>query len=51
MYFDDPRSLGAKWAEFRRQNLLGTGFWTWGFQGSSGELGAALRKTWLVAPP
>jgi spore germination protein YaaH len=50
LYFDDARSLGAKWAEFQRQKLLGTGFWTWGFQGGSGDLAAALRKAWLTAP-
>ena len=50
LYYDDARSLGVKWAEFRRQQLLGTGFWTWGFQGDSGELAAALRAAWLVGP-
>ena len=48
LYFDDPRSLTAKWTEFRRQDLLGTGIWTSAFEGSSGELTAALRKVWLV---
>ncbi|HEX2755700.1 MAG TPA: glycosyl hydrolase family 18 protein, partial [Candidatus Limnocylindrales bacterium] len=48
LYYDDARSLGAKWAEFRRQGLLGTGVWTSAFEGSSGELTAALRKVWLV---
>jgi spore germination protein YaaH len=49
LYYDDARSLATKWAELRRQGLLGTGFWTFGFQGDSGELPAALRKAWLVA--
>jgi len=48
LYFDDARSLGAKWAAFRRQGLLGTGFWTFGFQGESGELAAGLREAWLA---
>lgn len=48
MYFDDARSLGVKWAEFRRQGLLGTGIWTAAFEGPSGDLTAALRKAWLV---
>jgi spore germination protein YaaH len=50
LYFDDARSLGAKWAEFQNQKLLGTGIWTSAFEGSSGDLTAALRKAWLVAP-
>ncbi len=48
LYFDDPRSLTAKWTEFRRQNLLGTGIWTSAFEGPSGELTAALRDAWMV---
>jgi spore germination protein YaaH len=48
LYFDDATSLGTKWAAFRNQGLLGTGFWTFGFQGDSGELAAALRHVWLV---
>jgi spore germination protein YaaH len=48
LYYDDPRSLAVKWAEFRRQGLLGTGIWTSAFEGSSGDLDAALRRTWLV---
>lgn len=48
LYYDDPRSLGAKWTEFQRQGLLGTGIWTTAFEGDSGELTAALRKAWLV---
>jgi chitinase len=48
LYFDDARSLEAKWAEFRRQELLGTGFWTFGFQGDSGDLAGALRRAWLA---
>jgi hypothetical protein len=47
LYYDDARSLGAKWTEFQRQGLLGTGIWTAGFEGDSGELTAALRKAWL----
>jgi spore germination protein YaaH len=48
LYYDDARSLGAKWTEFQRQGLLGTGIWTSAFEGDSGELTAALRKAWLL---
>jgi spore germination protein YaaH len=48
LYYDDARSLTAKWTEFRRQGLLGTGIWTSAFEGDSGELTAALRAVWLV---
>jgi spore germination protein YaaH len=48
LYFDDARSLGEKWTEFRRQGLLGTGIWTSAFEGGSGDLTAALRNVWLV---
>jgi spore germination protein YaaH len=48
LYYDDARSLGVKWAEFRRQGLLGTGVWTTAFEGDSGELAGALREAWLV---
>lgn len=48
LYYDDARSLAAKWAEFRRQGLLGTGIWTSAFEGPSGDLTAALRKAWLA---
>jgi hypothetical protein len=50
LYYDDARSLGAKWAEFRRQGLLGTGIWTSAFEGPSGELTEALRAAWLIDP-
>ncbi len=50
LYYDDARSLGAKWAEFRRQGLLGTGVWTSAFEGPSGELTDALRAAWLIDP-
>ncbi len=47
LYFDDARSLTAKWHEFQRQGLLGTGIWTTAFEGSSGDLTAALRAAWI----
>jgi spore germination protein YaaH len=50
LYFDDTRSLGAKWAEFQRQGLLGTGIWTSAFEGLSGDLTTALKEAWLVDP-
>jgi spore germination protein YaaH len=48
LYYDDARSLGEKWAEFRRQGLLGTGIWTTAFEGPTDDLTKALRKAWLV---
>jgi spore germination protein YaaH len=50
LYFDDARSLAAKWHEFQRQGLLGTGMWTAAFEGPSGDLTAALRAAWRVRP-
>lgn len=50
LYFDDARSLTAKWQEFQRQGLLGTGIWTTAFEGASGDLTTALRAAWAVAP-
>ena len=47
LYYDDARSLTAKWTEFRRQGLLGTGVWTSAFEGTSGDLTKALRAVWL----
>jgi spore germination protein YaaH len=48
LYYDDARSLRAKWTEFRRQGLLGTGVWTTAFEGKTDELTKALRAVWLV---
>jgi len=48
LYYDDARSLGEKWAEFRRQGLLGTGIWTTAFEGPTDDLTTALRKAWRV---
>ncbi len=48
LYFDDARSLTAKWHEFRRLGLLGTGMWTPAFEGPSGDLTKALRAVWLA---
>ena len=50
LYFDDARSLTAKWTEFQRQGLLGTGIWTTAFEGPSGDLDAALQASWLAIP-
>jgi spore germination protein YaaH len=49
LYFDDPRSLTTKWTDFQRQKLLGTGIWTAAFEGTSGELTAALRRAWVAS--
>jgi hypothetical protein len=48
LYYDDARSLGVKWLEFRRQGLLGTGVWTSAFEGANTDLTDALRKVWLI---
>jgi len=48
LYYDDARSLTAKWTEFRRQGLLGTGIWTTSFEGHNTDLTSALRAVWLV---
>ncbi len=48
LYFDDARSLKAKWRAFQHDKLLGTGIWTTAFEGPSGDLAAALRSAWLV---
>jgi spore germination protein YaaH len=48
LYFDDARSLTAKWSDFRQRGLRGTGFWTWGFQGDATDLRDALRAVWFV---
>ncbi len=48
LYFDDAKSLTAKWTEFRRQGLLGTGVWTNAFEGTSRALTKAMRAVWLV---
>jgi spore germination protein YaaH len=49
LYFDDARSLGAKYKLIKRRGLLGTGVWTSAFEGGSRELTAALREA-FVAP-
>jgi spore germination protein YaaH len=47
LYYDDARSLGAKWAFVKRNGLLGTGIWTIGFEGRAGALTAAMREAFL----
>jgi spore germination protein YaaH len=49
LYFDDARSLGAKYKLIKRRGLLGTGVWTSAFEGGSRELTAAIREA-FVAP-
>jgi spore germination protein len=51
MYFDDARSMAAKWALVKARGLLGTGVWTIAFEGRARELDAAMRKAFLPAPP
>jgi spore germination protein YaaH len=50
MYFDDARSLAAKWTLVKARGLLGTGVWTIAFEGRARELDAAMRKAFLPPP-
>ena len=50
MYFDDARSLAAKWAFIKAHGLLGSGVWTIAFEGRARELDAAMRKAFLPPP-
>ena len=47
LYFDDARAARFKWAWIDRNNLLGTGVWTIGFEGGLGDHDAAMRKALL----
>jgi spore germination protein YaaH len=51
MYFDDARSMAAKWALVKARGLLGSGVWTIAFEGRARELDAAMRKAFLPPPP
>lgn len=51
MYFDNARSVAAKWAWIKRQKLLGGGVWTIGFEGRAGALDREMRKAFLVPTP
>jgi spore germination protein YaaH len=42
LYFDDARSISAKYALIKRRGLLGTGVWTSAFEGGRRELTAAI---------
>ena len=50
MYFDDARSMAAKWALVKARGLLGSGVWTIAFEGRLRELDAAMRKAFLPPP-
>jgi spore germination protein YaaH len=43
LYFDDARSIAAKYALIKRRDLLGTGIWTSAFEGGRGDLTAAIH--------
>jgi spore germination protein YaaH len=43
LYFDDGRSMAAKYALIKRRDLLGTGIWTSAFEGGRREMTAALH--------
>jgi spore germination protein YaaH len=48
LYFDDARSLAAKYKLIKRRGLLGTGVWTSAFEGGRRELTAAIRDAFAV---
>ncbi|MDQ6795004.1 MAG: glycoside hydrolase family 18 protein [Chloroflexota bacterium] len=50
MYFDDARSMAAKWALVKAGGLLGSGVWTIAFEGRLRELDAAMRKAFIPPP-
>jgi spore germination protein YaaH len=50
LYYDNPRSMTAKWNLIKKRELLGTGIWTAAFEGGRRELTAALRKAFLTVP-
>jgi spore germination protein YaaH len=50
MYFDDARSMAAKWALVKDRGLLGSGVWTIAFEGRLRELDAAMRQAFLPPP-
>jgi len=51
LYFDDARSIGAKYRLIEQRGLLGTGIWTSAFEGRPRELTAAIREAFAVTPP
>ncbi|MGO9179764.1 MAG: hypothetical protein ACLQHS_10965 [Candidatus Limnocylindrales bacterium] len=50
LYFDDATTLAYRWRVIVRAGYLGTGIWTIGDQGPSGDLDRALRSVMLNAP-
>ena len=48
LYFDDARSIGAKYELIKRRGLLGTGVWTSAFEGGRRELTTAIRDAFAV---
>lgn len=52
LYFDDARSLTAKYALVNAANLRGAGIWVLGYDGTRPELAAALRTAFAdLTPP
>jgi spore germination protein YaaH len=49
LYFDDARTLGAKWDLVRQSKLLGTGLWAAGFEDPRPELYRVIREKFLTA--
>ncbi|HKG55873.1 MAG TPA: glycosyl hydrolase family 18 protein [Candidatus Limnocylindrales bacterium] len=49
MYFDDARSMAAKWQLIKKRKLLGTGVWTIGFEGGAAALDEKMRQAFLVS--
>jgi spore germination protein YaaH len=48
LYFDDARSLAAKYVLIKQRGLLGTGVWTSAFEGGRQELTGAMRDAFIV---
>ena len=51
LYFDDARSMTAKWNLIKQRGLLGTGVWTVAFEGGRLELTAAMREAFRTPSP
>jgi spore germination protein YaaH len=47
LYYDNARSMTAKWNLIKKRQLLGTGIWTAGFEGGRRELTEAMREAFL----
>ena len=48
LFYDNARSMTAKWNLIKKRRLLGTGIWTAGFEGGQQELTEAMRQAFLA---